>query len=492
MVALRATAAIHLARAVARRGRSRRGSWQGLNRRRHDDRRRTRLARRLHWHRRHELALRRRDIHQRRCRVQQRRAAAHDIAVVDHGAGHRLAVNHHLARHRGHGAGRADVAVRDGRGRQRLRWPPRAIHRLVRPVVDAILVARRGAVVGLEDLTRRQRHPRHRRAADVDGDARARAAYPGHQRRCVDRPRHVLARAPAPAAPPVHPAAVVEGREAPARVVHPGPAPGLDPGPTAVAVGRPVGAHRQRHPDGAVVGVLLPAAIAIEFFGACHFRRHVARRCAAFLAPVFADDPGREGVVGRAAEARAQHAGAFAPQLHALAGFNREAIALIDPQRAAQCRRVGGVVDAVQPVQARSQRSQHGLGGDEVDFDGHFARPHVQGQAAAMQLQHDALVVDAHQLDFAGLGQAQDGRAHAQFGGGGGAGAQAITTGQRPVALGLGPLALFVVVPGHGALCRGQAGDAPRRVVLRQGRGGQPGGGHESQRSQPGPAARHQ
>ena len=48
---------------------------------------------------------------------------------------------------------------------------------------------------------------------------------------------------PRPAVAHVHPAAVVEGRVAPRRVVDPGPAPGTHVVPVAVAVGRPVRGH---------------------------------------------------------------------------------------------------------------------------------------------------------------------------------------------------------------------------------------------------------
>src|SRR6185437_1383910 len=58
---------------------------------------------------------------------------------------------------------------------------------------------------------------------------------------------------PHPAAAIVSPAPIMEGREAPRRVIHPGPAPRLDPGPMTVAVGRPADGHGARRPHRTVV-----------------------------------------------------------------------------------------------------------------------------------------------------------------------------------------------------------------------------------------------
>ena len=151
--------------------------------------------------------------------------------------------------------------------------------------------------------------------------------------------------------------------------------------------------------------VLVPAAVAVQLLGAGHLGRDVLDRRAALVAAVFAGNPDREAVVHRRAEARAQHArvGALAPEFDALAALDREAVALVDAQRAAQGGGLRGVVDAVQPVQASALRAHGGFGGDEIDFGGHLAGAHLQCQAAAVQAQRDALVVDAHQLKLGGL-----------------------------------------------------------------------------------------
>src|SRR4029450_4541374 len=73
------------------------------------------------------------------------------------------------------------------------------------------------------------------RAPDRGGKAPARSAGPRDERGRPQRARGVRAGAPSPAAARVHPAAVMEGRVTPRRVVDPSRAPGTDVDPIAVA-----------------------------------------------------------------------------------------------------------------------------------------------------------------------------------------------------------------------------------------------------------------
>ncbi len=129
--------------------------------------------------------------------------------------------------------------------------------------IDHVSVAVR--VVRMEHLARAQRHPADMRATRL-------AADEGDQRRGVDRPVAALAGHPAPAAVEQGPAAVMEGGEAPGRVVDPGPAPRLHEGPMALAIGRPADLDLGRKPDRPVIGHRLPLAIGVEVLIAGHVR----------------------------------------------------------------------------------------------------------------------------------------------------------------------------------------------------------------------------
>src|SRR2546430_9388196 len=114
-------------------------------------------------------------------------------------------------------------------------------------------------------LVRRERKPRHPRpAGGADREAPVPPAHEHHQRGRVHRPLDDATRHPRPPVAPVHPAAVVEWREAPRCIVEPGPAPGLDPGPVSVAIRRPSRDHWVRHPHGPVVGGVTPVAVVVQ------------------------------------------------------------------------------------------------------------------------------------------------------------------------------------------------------------------------------------
>ena len=100
-------------------------------------------------------------------------------------------------------------------------------------------VARRVPVPRHVHFARREREPAHA-VAERQGHVHGRSADPADERRRVVRTDVSRTRHPAPAMTHERPASVVEGREAPARVVDPGPAPRRDPAPAAVAIRRPV------------------------------------------------------------------------------------------------------------------------------------------------------------------------------------------------------------------------------------------------------------
>src|SRR5579863_5157641 len=100
------------------------------------------------------------------------------------------------------------------------------------------------------------------------------------------------ARNPAPARSEPAPAAIMEWRESPRRIVDPAPAPRSDPGPVAGAVGRPVRSDPGREPDCTVIRLLLPLAVVVEVLIADCVVRDILRHrlflgpaCLALLAP---------------------------------------------------------------------------------------------------------------------------------------------------------------------------------------------------------------
>src|SRR5579859_1843843 len=87
-------------------------------------------------------------------------------------------------------------------------------------------------IIGVKHLMRAQRYP-----ADAGAHMFARfAAEEGDQGRSIDVMLMMLAGNPAPAPIELGPAAVMERRPAPRRIVDPGPAPGADIVPMAMAV----------------------------------------------------------------------------------------------------------------------------------------------------------------------------------------------------------------------------------------------------------------
>ncbi len=332
--------------------------------------------------------------------------------------------------------------------------------------IDVAHVARADAVGRYVDLARRQRHPADSGpATHGDADLQARPADPGDQRRRVDRAAHVGARRPAPAAADVDPATVVERRKAPGRVVDPGPAPGRHPGPAAGGVRRPAGRDAARHPQRAVLGVLLPGAVAVEVFDAGHLGRDVARRDAAVVAAVAFGHPAREGVAHRFQDAVLRGVGVVEPELGPLVAVHgqRAARALVE-RLAGEHGDAAGVVFAVETVAAGALGGEAAFTGAQLELRHRLAAAQAHGQAATVQMQRQVLVVEPQHLELAATVQAQGGRADADLRAPVAIGGHAVAGGQRAVAFGGDPFALFRVVEPHLALHLGDAADAAGRV----------------------------
>ena len=168
--------------------------------------------------------------------------------------------------------------------------------------VDALQVVVRQAIARHEGVARGQRVPALRRTR-CRRELKLRLqplppTQPTSAGAHTGRPT-LAARRPRPALVDLHPAAVVEWRVAPRRVVDPGPAPWRDPGPAAVAVRRPVGGDRARHPQRAVFGVVAPDAVLVEVFVAGHFGGDVTRRGGAVVAHGRAAGPSRRSCRAR-------------------------------------------------------------------------------------------------------------------------------------------------------------------------------------------------
>jgi hypothetical protein len=147
--------------------------------------------------------------------------------------------------------------------------------------VDIADIGRVAVIARPIDLARRQREPADRRSRigrNRHGCLDCRLGDEGDQRRGIDRLGDELAGDPAPATLDMRPTSVMKRREPPGLVVHPVPAPGLDPYPAARAIGRPIGGHRFRVPDLAVIGGRGPFAVGIELLVAGHRRRDVVGR----------------------------------------------------------------------------------------------------------------------------------------------------------------------------------------------------------------------
>ncbi len=166
----------------------------------------------------------------------------------------------------------------------------RLVHVLHGGCIDAPDIVQIGAIRWVIGLPRAERHPAHGTPAEARSVVEAAACgEPGRgaqgspadeadQGRRVDRSAvaaagfRIAARGngdPAPTAIDLRPTAVVERREPPRALVHPGPAPIADIGPTPLAVGDPVRLHGWI-PDGAVLRSLGPGPGSLQVLAAGH------------------------------------------------------------------------------------------------------------------------------------------------------------------------------------------------------------------------------
>jgi hypothetical protein len=145
--------------------------------------------------------------------------------------------------------------------------------------VDIADISRVTGIVRPIHLARGKREPADRRPG-FDGCRRANAGilYKGDKRRRIDGLRSEIARHPAPALVDAGPASVVKRREAPRLLVDPVPSPRFDPDPMTIAVGSPIGGHRFRVPDRAVVADRVPAAIGVKLRGTADRSQTTPRR----------------------------------------------------------------------------------------------------------------------------------------------------------------------------------------------------------------------
>ena len=324
-------------------------------------------------------------------------------------------------------------------------------------------IAAAAGVVRVVRLARCQRNP-----ADVRPGASPvvrTAADPRHHGRRIDGPRDAVPRRPAPGAADVHPASVVERREAPRRVVDPGPAPGTHDHPVAVAVWRPTRRHGGRVPHLPVLGIRLPAAVAVEVFSAGHLGRDVLGHRDPIVLAVGTRRPIGKVVALRVAPGVVSGVlRALAPQLGAAAGRNAErAVVTLELQLADPGGADARIVATVDPEVADAARREPPFGGGHFDLARHLGRAHAHRNAAVVQEQIDAIVVEPADLQLAAAGQAHHGRTDANLEAPGVIDRDPVAAGQRAVALEADPLAGLGVV--DLALPFGDAPDAARGIV---------------------------
>ena len=304
------------------------------------------------------------------------------------------------------------------------------------------------------DLAGGQRHPGtrwrwHPARPDRDAERHPRATDPGDERRLEDRRRGARARPPDPAPAPSQPAPVVGGCESPGHRIDPGPSPGPHPDPASVRERRPARRQRVRQPDGPVLGMAVPAAVAVEVLAAGDVRRHVTPG-ARLVRRRGAPRPGVEFVARHRDAARPDVAAvAVGAQLDALAGVELQQVAAADELQPPVPDRGPGrpVVAAVDAVMALGQRTQAALAGADFGLSRQRRAAQPPGQRAAVQLDDDARIVQRQHFELAVGAQAQLAAPDAKLGTVTGADGESVALGDRAVAPRRHPLAL-VAVPG--------------------------------------------
>src|SRR6185437_13767600 len=309
--------------------------------------------------------------------------------------------------------------------------------------VDATVVVAVAVVPRVVDLARAEREPAHRRAADAHRHAPAAAAHEGHQRRRIHRACHDRPRDPAPGAADVRPAAVVVGREAPRRIVHPGPTPRRDVGPVAVAVRRPVRRHLAGVPDRAVVGAALPAAVLVEVLVADHVVGYVATRLRSCVALVALAAPRVEGVAADdVADRQRRQRGVVELVAAALENVVLRVVLAVDRGLAVEHGDAGAVAAVVHVHAEGSGAGDYQCQRGRVDLVALalVEVAHAEVQRALGQLHLGEVVVEVEQAEVGAAGHAQHAAAQLQFGTRTVAGGEAVAGGQRPVEVGAGPV----------------------------------------------------
>lgn len=172
-----------------------------------------------------------------------------------------------LTRYDGHCPRHAPVLVAVRRLAPRMEVPGAgAIDKGIR-MVDATHVTRRMTIPGAVDFMGCKGEPAYAAAhttTQADHHAQRRPACPADQRGGIDRAQVPRPRHPAPAIAYLCPTAIVEGRESPARIVHPGPAPRADPCPPAITVGCPVRGGMQWSPHLPIFRFIEPFAVLVQ------------------------------------------------------------------------------------------------------------------------------------------------------------------------------------------------------------------------------------
>src|SRR5579864_7126498 len=112
------------------------------------------------------------------------------------------------------------------------------------------------------------------------------AAHEAYERRRPHRTHHHRSRHPEP--PAVHecPTSIVEGRESPGLIFHPGPAPRPNIGPVSEAVRSPAYDDRARTPARAITRHIAPVAVFVEIFISGHLARNIVGRVGAIFTVV--------------------------------------------------------------------------------------------------------------------------------------------------------------------------------------------------------------
>ena len=326
----------------------------------------------------------------------------------------------------------------------RHRWPVPRLRR-VRAVPDP----------GPVRLTRRQGYPGHWGPGRADHHAHShRRAGESDQRRRKAWTGDPRPGRPDPAVAPQHPAPVVEGRKAPRRLVHPGPAPAYVPDPAALLEGCPTSRHHQRRPHHAELGMVLPAAVAIQVFHTRHLGRDVTQGGAAVVTLLIGAHPlGKAVLDGRRPGDQGRAVAATGRQLHPLPRGQIEGLVHgLHLECAAPGGGPGGVILAVHTEGPGAVGLQARFGRQHLQLGGDLTRAHAHRQAAAVELKAHPRLIHAQDLHLGAGAQAQLGGTHPDFRLRTALRRQAVAFGECPVAQSLGPLALLGVEQPHAAL----------------------------------------